>query len=179
MHKSSINLQFEKLEQSKHQLLDQLAALDTSVLHFHPAHKKWSIAQIIFHLNSSESNSVNYIAKKSQGGTSIPKSSYLNSLRSFLLTTALKYLKWKKPAALPDPPENLDIIRAIESWNETRVRLKELIEKLPDDMLTRNIFRHPAAGRMNMNHALTFMQEHFNHHLKQIEDRILMAGNFT
>jgi hypothetical protein len=172
MQKSSVNLQFEKLEATRQQLLHRLATLDDSTLHYRPANKKWSIVQIIFHLNHSENSSVKYIAKKSQGGNSVPKSNFITSVRSTLLSTALQYLKWKKPAVLPDPPENLDAKEVMRSWDETRVLLKQLLEQLPNDMHGREIFRHPLAGRMNMIHALTFMQEHFNHHLKQIEERI-------
>ncbi|MFI5134331.1 MAG: DinB family protein [Chitinophagales bacterium] len=172
MKKSRLNFQFEKLEATRRQLVQQLSTLDDSVLHYRPANKKWSIVQIIFHLNSSESNSVKYISKKSQGGTSVPKSTVFSSVRSFMLTGALQYFKWKKPAVLPDPPDKLNTKEVMKSWEETRMQLKQLLEKLPDDMLGRNIFRHPATGRMNMSHALTFMQEHFDHHLKQIEERI-------
>ena len=172
MQKSRVNLQFEKLEASRQQLIRRLATLDDSVLHYRPQNLKWSIVQIIFHLNHSENSSVKYITKKSQGGTSVPKSNLITSVRSSLLSTALQYLKWKKPAVLPDPPENLDTNEMMKSWDETRVHLKQLLEQLPEDMLDREIFRHPVAGRMNMHHALTFMQEHFDHHLKQIEERI-------
>ena len=175
MQRSKVNLQFEKLEVTRQEFLRQAALLDDSVLHYRPANQKWSIVQIIFHLNSSESNSVKYMTKKSQGGTAVPKSTVISSLRSFLLTTALQYLKWKKPAMLPDPPDNLNSNEVMKSWDETRLQLKQLIEKLPDDMLDRNIFRHPSVGRMNMSHTLTFMQEHFDHHLKQIEERILLT----
>ena len=153
-------------------LLTRLPDFDDSILQFRPANHKWSILQILFHLNSSESNSVKYIVKKSQGGSSIPKSTFLSSIKSSVLSAALRFLKWKKPAVLPDPPENLSTNEVINAWNETRMQLKQLLEKLPDDMLERNIFRHPAAGRMNMIHALKFMQDHFDHHLKQIEERM-------
>jgi hypothetical protein len=156
MQKSSVNLQFEKLEATRQQLLHQLAALDDSVLYHRPADHKWSILQIIFHLNDSESSSVKYIAKKSRGGISVPKSNFITSVRSSLLSTALQYLKWKKPAVLPDPPENLNAKEMMKSWDETRVHLRQLLEQLPEDMHGREIFRHPIAGRMNMRHALTF-----------------------
>jgi len=178
MQKSKVNLQFEKLEETRQQLLHQLVLFDDSVLHYRGEKKKWSVVQIMFHLNSSECNSVKYITKKSQGGTSVPKSTFISSFKSFLLTTALQYLKWKRPAVLPEPPENLDSKEVIKSWNETRLQLKQLLEKLPEDMLNREIFRHPAAGRMNMSHALTFMQDHFDHHLKQIDERIKFSKPF-
>jgi hypothetical protein len=175
MQKSKVYQQFEKLEQSKNQLLNRLASINPSVLQFYPAKDKWSIIQIIFHLNSSESNSVKYMSKKSLGGSSVPKSTMMTSLKSLLLSTALRFFKWKKPVVLPDPPGNLYSNEVMNSWNGTRIQLKQLLEQLSEDMLNRNIFRHPTAGRMNISHALTFMQEHFDHHLKQIEERILLA----
>ncbi|MBS1658374.1 MAG: DinB family protein [Bacteroidetes bacterium] len=175
MSKSSVLQQFEKLELSKRQILSQISSLDPSVLHYRPAYKKWSIVQILFHLNSSESISLKYMQKKSQGGTSVPKSTPVNALRSFILTAALRTLKWKRPAVLPEPPDQPDLNEVLQSWNETRRQLKQLLQNLPDDMMNRNIFRHPAAGRMNISHALTFMQEHTDHHLKQIRERISPA----
>lgn len=172
MVESSVKLQFQDLELSKVQLLNLLASSDKIVLDYRPADQKWSIIQILFHLNSSESISLKYMQKKSQGGQSVPKSTLLNALRSFVLNSALKYFNWKKPKMLPEPPADLDYDVVVSTWNQTRERLRQFIEGLPVEMYGRNIFRHPTAGRMNLKHALAFMQEHFDHHLKQIQSRI-------
>ena len=169
MEKSAIYLQFEKLEDSKRELLKELAPLEDTILHYKPSKEKWSIIQIIFHLNSSENGSVKYISKKSLGGTAVPKASSISSIKSYLLTKALRNLTWKKPAILPDPPEQLVTSDMLKQWDETRIGMKQLLDKLPEEMLDRQIYRHPFGGRMNMKQALTFMQEHFNHHLKQVE----------
>lgn len=172
MIRTVVNLQLEKLDATREELLSQLETVEESILHFRPETEKWSIVQILFHLNSSESISTKYMAKKSQGGASVPKTTALSHLRIFALKTALRNFTWKKPAVLPDPPEQLHLQEVLQTWNETRHHLKTLLEQLPDDVLNRNIFRHPSAGRMNASHALTFMQEHFYHHLPQIENRI-------
>jgi uncharacterized damage-inducible protein DinB len=175
MAESSVTLQFRKLEESKQQLLTLLGSADKAVLGYRPADQKWSIVQILFHLNSSERISLKYMQKKSQGGRSVPKSTPLNAFRSFALNSALRYFSWKKPSILPEPPADLNYDEVVSSWNQTRVELRQFLEDLPAEMYGRTIFRHPAAGRMNLQHALSFMQEHFDHHLKQIQGRISEA----
>src|SRR4030095_10908334 len=159
MKKSTVYLQFEKLEDSKRELLKQLAQLDETILHYKPSKEKWSIIQIIFHLNSSESGSVKYIGKKSLGGTAVPKSSLISSIKSYLLTSALRNFTWKKPAILPDPPEKLVTGDMMKQWDDTRIGMKQLLDAVPEEMLDRQIYRHPLGGRMNVKQALTFMQE--------------------
>jgi len=51
---------------------------------------------------------------------------------------------------LGDVPEKVDYKSIIAEWNETRKKLKELLESLPDDMLYKNVFKQPAIGRINL-----------------------------
>jgi hypothetical protein len=175
MPNSSVQRLVEKLELTRRQLVNELILLDDRVLHFRPANHKWSILQIIFHLNHSEKASIQYIFKKSQGGASVPKATWVSFFRSKLLAVALRHFTWKKPSILPDPPEQINTAEMLKEWGETRLLMQEVLRQLPLDMQRRQIYRHPIAGRMNVSQALSFMQDHFDHHLRQIRERISAA----
>ncbi|MCY7408855.1 MAG: DinB family protein [Chitinophagales bacterium] len=172
MQKTKLILRFNKMEEARLQLYSRINAADKNLLQRKPKEGKWNTLQIIFHMNSSEEKSVAYISKKILSGNSIPKTGLSSSLKSLLLTIALKYFKFKKPAMLPDPPEDLEVKNVLEKWSETRNQLSQLIISLPEDLIDREIFKHPRAGKMNMYQALKFMDDHVNHHLKQVDQLI-------
>jgi hypothetical protein len=76
--------------------------------------------------------------------------------------------KYKAPKVLGDMPASVDYPEIVIKWNDTRKKLKELITQLPEDMLSKNIFKQPAAGRLNIYQMIDFMQAHFNRHQKQV-----------
>ena len=168
MQKEEIMHAYEKLEAGRISLAQRLLSADEKSLHLKPAAGKWSIAQIIFHMISSEQGAINYISKKSQGGTSVPRAGIDAALKSFMLTLAIRFTKFKKPPVLPDPPEQPEVGMLMQQWEETRKKMKELIQKLPEDMFSRAVMRHPYGGRLNMKQTFSFFQEHVDHHLKQI-----------
>jgi hypothetical protein len=168
MEQTKLLLQFNKMEEARLKLYSRITAMEEKMLHRRESEGKWSAIQIIFHLSNSEEMSVAYIGKKVKAGNSIPKTGLSAEVRILFLRFVSRYKKLKKPAWFPEPPENPDTKIILDAWSETRDQLKQLIVKLPDDMLERKIFRHPLAGRLNIRQALTSLQLHFDHHLKQI-----------
>jgi uncharacterized damage-inducible protein DinB len=156
------------MEEDSDRIFRMLETYTPQAINQQPAPGKWSALQVLFHLNSSESLSLAYMQKKSLGGNRIPRANVSSAVRSMALNTALKYFKWKKPQLLPDPPPELNLEEVRQSWKATRKQLYEFLRNLPPDMLQRQIYRHPAAGRMNAIQALSFMHEHFKHHEKQL-----------
>ena len=83
--------------------------------------------------------------------------------------------KFKAPKILGDVPENLHYQEVITNWNETRRQLQSLVETIPDDLIDREVYRHPRAGRLNLTQMVTFFQDHFDHHASQVK-RLIKAG---
>lgn len=168
MQREKLKSRFLKRENSGLQLFKNLEQADEALLKRKIKTGKWNILQIVWHLNSSDHLTVNYMLKKMQGGNAVPVAGIRSAAGSYALKVALRYLKWKKPPVLPDPPEELELNDLKNEWNRNSQQLESLINSLPDDMMIRKIFRHPLAGRMNIFQALEFMLDHFNHHLRQI-----------
>lgn len=172
MQKSKLILRFNKMEEARLRLYSRINAVDKNLLQRKPKEGKWNTLQIIFHLNNSEEKSLAYIQKKILSGGTIPKTGLSSSYKSLLLTIALRYFKFKMPAVLEEPPENLDAKTTMNKWNETRTELKQTIISFPDNLIDCEIFKHPRTGKMNIKQTVKFLQDHFDHHLKQIEQLI-------
>ena len=84
-------------------------------------------------------------------------------------------LKFKAPKVVSTPPENIDYSELISTWENNRVALWEMISTLPEETARKNIYNHPAAGRFNLSQMLTFFQDHFDHHQKQVLRILKMA----
>jgi uncharacterized damage-inducible protein DinB len=99
---------------------------------------KWSIQQILAHLIAAEKLSIMYLRKKMLG------------------------IK----------EENTPVYASFEEltadWDKTRAELKVLLEKFDDTQITKKIYKHIIAGRLNIQHALLFFREHIIHHTPQI-----------
>ncbi|MEO6167031.1 MAG: DinB family protein [Chitinophagales bacterium] len=170
MQKTKLLRQFNALEASRTKLLTDLRLLRKEVLTFKPAADKWSVNQVLYHLFLAESASAAYASKKMLGGTSIKKTGAAASIRSSLLSLVLRSgYKWKAPAMLGSVPEDVDFEEVVQRWDDSRGRLKSFIEGLPDNLLEREIYKHPRAGRLNAGQMVQFFEDHFEHHLAQIK----------
>ncbi|MEP7127632.1 MAG: DinB family protein [Chitinophagales bacterium] len=143
--------------------------MDKGSLQFKPDPDKWSVNQVLNHLQFSERVSIAYASKKMQGGKSVRKTGLVATVRSEALSLLLRSgFKWKAPAVLAAASENLPFEEVHQRWNETRVQMKSFLENLPEDLIIREIYKHPRAGRLNAIQMMQFFQDHFNHHLPQI-----------
>jgi hypothetical protein len=169
MDKSTLLHQFTKLESSRNELLDSLSSTEKVILNYKPAADKWSITQILYHLHYAELRSLSYVKKKMLAAQ-LENSGLLSALRFRLLKwMMLSGYKLKAPPLLGEVPDGLNYEEVILAWAETRVQLRTLIDQLSDDLLRKNIYRHPRAGRLNVFQMMGFFQDHFDHHMKQVK----------
>lgn len=157
------------LETSRKKLTDDLKKSDPVLLQHKPAPDKWSVTEVLNHLQFSEQASVAYAAKKILGGKSLKKTGIAATLRAEALSLLLRSgYKWKAPAVLAAAAENLPFEEVTQRWDATRQRMKSFLENLPDELISREVYKHPRAGRLNALQMMQFFQDHFNHHLAQI-----------
>lgn len=163
---SKLSTAYKKLEDSRQQLLDELRSVSAEKLQTSPAPGKWSVAQVFYHLNKAEGMSVLYVSKKRLDVNNLRITGFKEWFRLLIVKLGfLSPLKFKAPVnLLGDVPEKVDYNEIVAQWNETRNKLKELLESLPEDLLVKNVFKQPAAGRLNIYQMLEFMQFHFNRH---------------
>lgn len=164
-----------KLEDSRLALIERLNGIAPSELEASLFPGKWSVSQIFYHLNKAESQSVLYVSKKRLDIQNLKKTGLTEQIKMVLIK-----FRFMLPFAIKAPvnvlgiiPEKVSYNAIIAEWAETRNKLKELLESLPEDTLYKNVFKQPAIGRVNIFQMLDFMQAHFNRHQKQVERIIL------
>lgn len=160
---------FRELEAMRERVVEGIDGVSEGRLTTPPTPGKWSASQILDHVVTAESRSLEYIGKKTRTPEAVPPAGLMCSVRTFALVVALSSpLRFRTPDAVSDVPDNPDATEALERWGKVRERLRETLETLPEELLGRALFKHPIAGRMNMSQTLDFMTAHLNRHAKQL-----------
>jgi uncharacterized damage-inducible protein DinB len=166
----SLKKLFNQTEQQKIALLNQIDSLSATKLHHHPP-GKWSLAQVFAHLITSEQLSIQYLKKKIQAIETQPDTGILEELKMLALIISQRLpFKFKAPKVVVDnTPTFNNVAEIVAAWNQTRTELKDLLDRFAATQLTRKIYKHPVAGKLNIVQAMRFFQEHIIHHTPQIK----------
>ena len=171
----AIHSQFEKLEDKKREIFDLLNSITADQLYQNPDAHTWSVYQVTRHLFTSETNSLLYLKKKLSYPDTVPH--YTPKSWGGVMLIKMVYLFHIKIKA----PDGIDMWKITEKmsieelkmkWDELRKNLISFIENQYPRFGKHLAFRHPFAGRMTMYQMLIFMNDHMNHHQKQMQ-RIL------
>jgi|ERR1041385_2226672 hypothetical protein len=164
-----IAAKFERLQNSHAQLMTLLEKENPQTLETSPAPGKWSVTQVMYHLNKAESLSVLYVSKKRLGAAQLKPTGMVAQLKILIAWIGFN-LPVKYPAAkvLGDMPPHVRYEEVKQQWLQTRKALASLLESLTDDEIRKPIFKQPFFGRWNIFQMLSFMQIHFNRHRKQM-----------
>jgi hypothetical protein len=161
---------YNHLRDAHAELLAELDKMDTIFLERPPSEGKWSVTQVMYHLNSAESNSVLYVSKKRLGAAQLKPTGLEAQLRLLIAIIAFYLpIMFKAPGVLGDMPAKVNYNEIKNRWIETRKKLEALLESIPDDELHKPIFRQPTFGYWNIFQMLWFMSIHFRRHRRQIE----------
>lgn len=166
-----IEKHFDKLEEQRKRLLEEVEKLRPEQQTFRPAPDAWCMLEVIDHIALSEFNALRYMLKKIQGVDSIEKTDVFSSIRARMLNTFLKLpLKYTAPpAAEIQRREYYDFKEVTKEWADVREEYKEFLDNFDIPTSDKLIFKHPAMGRFNIIQTLDFQYEHVDHHIKQIE----------
>jgi len=171
----AIHTQFEKLEVKKQEIFDLLRSIPAAQLDQNPDAHTWSVYQVTRHLFTSETNSLLYLEKKLSYPDTVPHYNPKSWGGVILIKMVFLFrIKIKAPGAI-DMWKITDTVSLEElkiKWDELRKNLISFIEKEYPRFGKHLAFRHPFAGRMTMYQMLIFMNDHMNHHQKQMR-RIL------
>jgi uncharacterized damage-inducible protein DinB len=167
---------FLDLDQDRIALDRQLRQLDNQVLNQPSAPGKWSALQTLRHLIMAEEQSLAYIRKKLKDPTRAKKPGLSTWFRSGLLLGWFKLgMKAKAPPAFAAIDPNQDRDTVLADYSRVRQELAAVLDAVPADVVDRELFRHPLAGRMDLGSALSFFRAHFRHHQKQIVEMLKLA----
>ena len=178
MTKTHLLAKMQELESAFEALLLRAKRFPPAQLRFQPAPASWSIMQVLEHLYLAEMNTVNYLESKGIALAKSKRSKPTGVIRTALLVTVLRSpLKFKIPSERVRPTAKLALDELETQWRETRHRLKDFVEGFPAENYHSPVLPHPRAGLLTLSQTLTFLNEHFRHHLRQVE-RIRNAKGF-
>lgn len=166
-NKEKLMLRFSKVEALKVQYLLYASPYIETINKKYGGEDQWTAGQILFHLYASESGTLAYMKKK-VNAEALQKGNLISWFKTNLLYLALQLpLKYKAPKAVAKVPEEIDFERLKRKWSLVREEMNDFLLSLNEQTIAMQIFKHPVAGRMNAIQALTFLEHHLQHHLKQ------------
>ena len=169
MTHAQIDAVFAKLEMKRNELFDKLASYNTDALNRKPDAESWSVIQVIEHLFVIERSIIAYIKKKSLDKASLQKTGLKEWGRSLMLNLYLRSSKkFPAPIAVMPAIQYASLNEMRELWNAERHEMKEAINAMPADMLSHNWFKHPAVGKLNLMQMFSFLEAHYDRHVRQI-----------
>ena len=174
---SKINLEIQVLNNKLNKLFDRLSKYSDDDLNKIIKKNKWSINQNIYHLILAEKGTEKYIRIKTQYPDTLINVKITSRIKIFLLELSLKLgFTYKGPAIVTENfPEKFKLSELRADWEKSRKDFKEFINTLDENMLSKGIFNHGIAGRMDIYMTLNFFKFHFDHHKKiihKLEERL-------
>jgi len=165
--KDKLLARFAEMEAERRHFLSKLEHLDPSLLAASPTPGAWSVAQVLLHLAMAEARSMDYLEKKLSVGGHAPLGADA-LLRLALLRAAMFLpLRYKAPGIVATVPE-CSFKEACHEWDRVRQRMAALYATLPSELVAHGLYKHPAAGKLDVLQGLVFMADHVRHHREQV-----------
>lgn len=166
---AKLQAQFDAVEKARKGLFDDLKSYNDEVINKKPSPEAWSIAEVLEHLIIAEEGSLKYMQKKTQDTSKVPVAG-LQSKWRFLLTNAIFVLNisFKAPAVVVPSGKFVTISELDAKWTQLRADTLQLLCKLPEADLNKEIWKHAIAGKMDAYQMVAFFNMHFNRHRKQV-----------
>lgn len=161
---------FDALEKEHQQILSAIEVLTDEEFRTRTNPSKWSVSEILAHLQTSEQLSTQYIIKKYQGINDYQNTSFLHDmLMVFVQASQRLPFKFRAPKVVAsNTPAYETKQQLIENWSKTSALMKEMLDKFDEQQLKKQIYRHPRIGLINIQHAVMFFREHMIHHRPQV-----------
>lgn len=167
---STLDKEFDKLEQQLENLLRMVRPLTEGQQNFKPHANAWSILQIFRHLMQSEGQINKYVRKKILGVKETRDAGMLAKFRSALLNAAMRLpIRYRVPESIKvDFEDHYVYDKLVTDWRALRAELKAFLDTIDEDTSHKELFRHPTVGRMTLAQGLSFMQVHLARHTLQV-----------
>ena len=156
----------KRLDSVHEQLVSTVASLEAEVYAERPVEGEWSVAEIVQHLCLVEARVIkeleNGIAREPQR---------VGLLRRLIPTSivSLRLVRVKAPKAM-NPLDTPDRDLALENFDQTRSRLKNLCATHSVERFRNLVFKHPFLGEIDGVATVSFVGYHEKRHYKQIRE---------
>ncbi|MCC5914223.1 MAG: DinB family protein [Balneolaceae bacterium] len=169
MKKKSLTA-FNQIEAQRSGIVSLYESLSPEQLKFKPAADHWNLLQVMKHLIIAEEKTLQYIRRKLEHHEKVRKAGFGATIRNLMLKVALALpLKFRAPAVAEVKEEHPDLSEMINEWNGIRKEFGEIIRQNSDEILSKELYLHPRAGKLSVIQALQFTQTHISHHQKQMK----------
>jgi len=167
---SNVQKYYELLQANTKALVKDVSHLSSVTYHHKPEDGRWSISQILTHILTAERLSLEYMKKKALGIEGLDETGIVEQIKFFILTISQRIpLKYKAPkGVVQQTPPPLSFGDLVRQWEAVRTELKDFLEAIKDENVHKMIYKHPHIGRLDVIHALKFLNEHMKHHRPQI-----------
>ncbi len=162
--------QLDSLVSNRKAMISELETWSEQDLRFKP-NGAWNALQVVDHIINSEKGTLGYMMKKTMAKVKeLPTRGEVEQSAADQLNAALKSdRKWKAPDVLPDPSDNRSLKEMVAYWEGLQLKMREFTSNLDAAYDDKLIFRHPLSGRLDMEQTVTFLANHIEHHMHQIE----------
>lgn len=167
---TSFKKEFEKLEAQRESVFELLKGMDDNTLNKIPSPGAWSVATVIRHLIAAESMSLQYLRKKTQDTSRSAGTGVKHELKMLQVKAVFAFdIKFKAPD-LVNPEVKFETAAELRNeWAALRNETAQLLEKLSEEELKKEIWKHAIAGKLNAHQMLRFFGLHTGRHISQIK----------
>ncbi len=158
---------FERLEDRRRSLVDELAGMGPEQRGFRPAPDAWSSLQVARHVQLTE----RVIAASLRRGPGAVRArrTWRQKLGNVVVGIVLRLgIRVRLPIRAVTPEDALELETLTGEWEAERGALGTLLGRIDEAGLRAPAFVHPVAGPMDIGEALGFLERHFDHHLRQV-----------
>lgn len=127
--------------------------------------------QNLHHLMRAEGFALQYVKKKLSFVPQLSPITWKTRWRGWMACTYLSLpIKVKAPKAVREElPEDSQLEAVVVEWKAKRLELATYLNGLPEEILNKEIYKHPVAGRLSLYGMLDFMKAHVKRHQGQID----------
>jgi uncharacterized damage-inducible protein DinB len=150
-----------KLRTTREELIKSVMELTEEQFNLKPASDKWSAAQVLHHLYTSEKGTVKSLRKN----LVLESEAAEDKDFSFISDRSRKVKTQNEP---PEDFFNKEDVCAL--LLESRESLEKLVEETGEATFSEKSIDHPAFGRMNLKNMVEFIGLHEKRHMDQIEE---------
>lgn len=168
MNKSETQRQFQKNEAERDAFLQELSKFSNEALNKKPNQNAWSALEVVEHLIKSEYYSLKYIEKKMSFNPSFEKAGLKTNFRYVMVKISMwSPFSIKAPVAVSQFSSQSNFEDLKSKWDKEREKLALFLEDFPSNLLDKEVYKHPAVGKITVPQMLKFFSLHVNRHRKQ------------
>lgn len=159
---------FNAIEKERKAIFEKLKSAPEELLMKSPGTNRWSAVQALQHLVVAERGTNMYLQKKVLGKDKVKQSGLVNVLRMVVGKVAFAIpMKFKAPKVVADPPADVSLAETEKQWDAVRNDFHAIVKALEERDLSKELFKHPIMGRLDIYQTVDFFEIHMRRHAEQ------------